>query len=112
MVNLAFEVGITNLWLEGDLNNIIKYINGKSQYSWSIANLIKETCETLAKFNRVHVTHIFREANPVADWFTNKGLGSNQMMTWQSRKIFLMDAKSLIELDKIQGCTENINLQL
>ena len=33
VVKLAFEVGIKNLWLEGDSNNIIKCINGKSQSS-------------------------------------------------------------------------------
>ena len=82
VVKLAFEVGVSNLWLEGDLNNIIKCINGNSHSSWLIENLIEETCETLAKFNRVHITHVFREANPVADWFTNKGVGSNQKMTW------------------------------
>ena len=45
--------------------NNIKCLNGNSQYSWSIANLIDETRETLAKFDRVHVTHVFQEfTNP------------------------------------------------
>ena len=80
--------------------------------SWLIANLIDETCETLAKFNRVQVTHIFRETNLVADWFANKGVKSNQKMTWKPGKSFLVDVKSLIKLDKNQGSMEKINLQL
>ena len=106
------EVGVSNLWLEGDSNNIIKCINGSSHTSWSIANLIDDTRETLAKFNRVHITHVFREANPVADWFTNKGVGADIKMTWQSGKSFPVDVTSLIELDNIQGSMKKINVQL
>ena len=101
VVKLAFEVGITKLWLEGDLNNIIKCINSKSHSSWLIANLIEETCETLAKFDSVHTTHVFKEANPMEDWFANKGVGSDKLMTWHPRKNFPVDAKCLIDLDKI-----------
>ena len=110
VVKLAFEIGVTNLWLEGDLNNIIKCIIGNSHPSWSIANLIDETRETLAKFNRVHVTHIFWEANPVADRFANIGVGADRKMTWHPENRMLADVKSLIDLDKIQASTEKIQL--
>lgn len=112
VVKLAFEVGVTNLWLVGDSNNIIKSLNGKYHYSLSIANLINETHVTLAKFERVHVTHVFWEANPVADWFANNGVQFDQKMTWQPGKSFSMNVKSLIELDKIQGSTKEIKLLL
>ena len=71
VVKLAFEVGVTNLWLEGDSNNIFKCILGSSYPSWTISNLIDETRETLTKFNRVLVSHIYREANPVANRLAN-----------------------------------------
>lgn len=74
MVKLAFEIGVSNLWLEGDSNNIIKCLIGNSHYSWTISNLIEEMCETLAKFKKVYVTHIFHEVNLMADWFANKGV--------------------------------------
>lgn len=108
MVKLAFEFGISNLWLEGDSKNIINSINGISPPSWSISNIIEETCDTLAKFEKVHVTHAFREANPIADWFANKGVGFDKMMIWHIGKYILADAKSLIELDKIKGSTLEI----
>lgn len=67
VVKLAFDVGITNLWLEGDSNNIINSIKGISSPSWLIGNIIEETRDTLEKFENVHVTHVFREANLVVD---------------------------------------------
>lgn len=108
VVKLAFEVGITKLWLEGDSNNIINCINGNSLPSWSIVNLIEETRDTLAKFENIHVTHVFKEANPIADWFSNKGVGSEKLIIWQSGKDILTEAKTLIDLEKIQGCTVEI----
>jgi ribonuclease HI len=71
LVKLAFELGITKLWLEGDSNNIINCINCITQPSWSIANLVEETRTILAKFKSVHITHVFREANLMAYWFAN-----------------------------------------
>ena len=64
----------------------------------------------LAKFNRVHVTHIFWEVNLVADRFANIGVGADQRMTWHTGNCLLADVKSLIDLDKIQGSTEKIKL--
>ena len=43
IVKLALDMGIKNLWLEGDSNNIIRCMKGITQPSWSIANLIEET---------------------------------------------------------------------
>ena len=73
-----------------------------------IANLIDETRETLAKFNKIHVSHIFREANPVADRFANIGVGADHKMNWLLGLCLPADVKSLIDLDKIQGSTEKI----
>ena len=101
VIKLAFELGITKLWLEGDSNNIINCINRKTQPSWLIANLVKETFAILAKFESVHVTHVFREANPMEDWFANKVVRSDKLLTWQSGRNILVEAKSLIELEKI-----------
>ena len=108
VVKLAFEIGVTNLWLEGDSNNIIKCIIGNSHPSWTIANLIDETRETLAKFNRIHVTHIFWEANPVAEKFVNIGVGADHKLNWLPGICLPTDVKILIDLDKIQGSTDKI----
>ena len=107
-VKLAFEVGVSNLWLEGDSKNIIECIIGKSPPSWTIANLIEETRATLAKFSKIHVTHIFREANLVVDKFMNIGVDSDHKMKWLPVFFLPTDVKSLIDLDMIQGSTDKI----
>ena len=81
VVKLAFDAGVTKLWLEGDSKNIINTIMGTTPPSWSIANIIAETRATLTKFEKVHVTHVYREANPVADWFANTGVDVGNNMT-------------------------------
>lgn len=103
VVKLAFELGITKLWLEGDSNNIINCINCITQPSWSIANLVEETRAILDKFESVYVTHVFREANPMVNWFANKGVRLDKLLTWFSRRNILVEAKSLIDLEIIQG---------
>lgn len=67
VVKLAFEARVTKLWLEGDSRNIINTINGISPPSWSIENIIVEIRATLTKFEKVHVTHAYREENSFAD---------------------------------------------
>jgi ribonuclease HI len=73
-VKIATEMGVKNLWLEGDSKNILDCIQGKTQPSWTILNIIEETKENLKKFEKIHITHIFREANPMADWLANDGV--------------------------------------
>lgn len=108
VVKLAFEAGVSKLWLEGDSKNIINNINGISPPSWTITNIIDETCAILTKFEKVHVTYVFREANLVADWFANIGVGADNVKIWHLGKDFPTEAKSLIELEKIHGCTIHI----
>ena len=74
----------------------------------SIANIIAETRATLTKFEKVHVTHVYREANPVADWFANTGVYAASNMTWHAGIDFSLEAKSLIDHDKIIGRTAQI----
>ncbi len=60
-------MGIKKLWLEGDSNKIIRCIKGITQPSWTIANLIEETHTFLDNFKCVHVTHVYKEDNPMVD---------------------------------------------
>ena len=102
IVKLAFDMGIKKLWLEGDSNNIIRCIKFITQPSWSIANIIEETRSILEYFECVYVTHVYREANTMEDWFSNEAVRQDKLMTWNSGRNFLKEVKSLIELEKIQ----------
>lgn len=68
---LAKEIGVRNLWLEGDSKNIINYLNEKNLPTWTIANIINESILYLKTFDRVYVADEYREANQVADRLAN-----------------------------------------
>ena len=46
-------MGIRNLWLEGDSLNIINYIQGKQEASWTISKIIEEIKQILCTFTKV-----------------------------------------------------------
>ena len=66
-IKLAFDMGFRWLWLEGDSKNIIDCIKCITQPSWTISNIIEGTRAIMDKFERVYVTHVFREVNSMAD---------------------------------------------
>ena len=41
-INLAKEIGVKFLWLEGDSKNIIDCLNGRNKATWTITNIIVE----------------------------------------------------------------------
>ena len=100
-MKLALEVGVKKLWLEGDSFNIIKCINGISHPAWTIANIVEEICNSLGKFYRVQVNHVYREANSVADWFANEVIKKEMKTMWYSGDNILVASKDLINLERI-----------
>ena len=77
IVKLALAFGIENLWLEGDSLNIINCLNGHLLPSWTIVNVVEQTKSNLGKFNKVHISHVYREANSTIDWFANEAIAKN-----------------------------------
>ena len=100
---MALNSWIENLWLEGDSLKIIKYIQGITKPSWTIANIIEEIIADLHRFKKFHVSHVYREANMVADWFANEVVACNSMMTWENNNHFPVVAIELIRKEKIHG---------
>jgi ribonuclease HI len=105
-------MGVKNIWLEGDSKNIVDCIKGITQSSWTISNIIEETRANLKKFEKAHITHIFREANPMADWLANDGVRKERKKTWLLGRDLPCEAKSIINHDKIMGSTAEIKGQL
>ena len=102
-VKLALDSGIEQLWLEGDSLNIINCILGVTKPSWTIESIIEDLKMDFRKFKNYHVSHVYREANVVADWFANAAVTCNSMMTWGNNNNFLAAAMELIRKEKIQG---------
>ena len=66
-IKLVVDLGYSKLWLEGDSMNIINTLNNKNAISWSIEATIMEIKTLIQKFDKVAISHIYREANGVAD---------------------------------------------
>ena len=98
---MAKEVGIKSLWLEGDSNNIIKFLRGEHPPSWSIKNMMEETKNILLFFENVFVSHVYHEVNMATDWMANETVRRDISHKWPSGEGFLAAAKSLIETERI-----------
>ena len=70
-MKLAIDLGYSKLWLEGDSLNIINTLNNKNSISWSIEATVMEIKSLIQKFEKVVISHTYREANGVADWIAN-----------------------------------------
>ena len=62
----------------------------------------------MEKFERVYVTHMFREVNSMVDWFTNEGVRQNELMIWKMGRKLLEEANNIIDQEKILGSTIDI----
>lgn len=102
-VNLAFNMNMKCLQLEGDSKNIIDCILGLIPPSWTIKKWIKDTIALLSKFDKVKVSHAYREANKVADYFANEGVKKGGENTWRKNGYLHSDVKALIYYDSMHG---------
>lgn len=53
--------------------SVIQFIKKLWKIPWIIDALILIASEDLKKFEVVHIAHVVREANRVADWMTHQG---------------------------------------
>ena len=51
---------------------------------WTVANVIKDLKSDLGKFKKTFISHIFREANSVANWFAKDAVTKNSKMMWKN----------------------------
>lgn len=102
-VKLALDLRIEQLWLEGDSLNIINCILGVTKPSWTIESIIEDLKMDLRKFKNYHISHVYHEANVIADWFANTAVTFNSVMTWGNNNHFSAAAMELIRKEKIQG---------
>lgn len=70
---------------------------------------MEETKQFLDTFERVYFAHEYREVNLVANWMANKVLKSDMSYRWIDGDGLLVIAKSMIEIEIIQGRTRSIN---
>lgn len=103
IINLAQSLNIKHLWLEGDSKNIIDYLKEKSPPSSTIKSWIEEAKLTLAKFEKVKISHAYRESNAVVNFFSNEGVKSKEVRTWLNTNDLNSNVCALINYDKSHG---------
>ena len=98
---LAKDIGVRCLWLEGDSNNIIKCLKGEHYSFWSIKNMVEETKQILLTFERVYVSHEYREENLAANWMANEVVKRDMSYRWTNGDSVPTTFKSMIEIERI-----------
>ena len=66
-LQLITDMQIKEITIEGDSKLIIDMAKGVSQPGWSIQNIIMDIWHFLRGLDKVHLQHIYREGNKVAD---------------------------------------------
>ncbi|XP_024190369.1 uncharacterized protein LOC112194352 [Rosa chinensis] len=78
----ALRYNITKIQVEGDSLLIINCINKVCATPWRIRSLIADIICLVAKFEAVSFSHVFREANFVADLITSMGHDLSNPKIW------------------------------
>lgn len=81
-LKVAIQAGYTKLIIEGDSKLLIDCINGKCSIPWRASTLIRNIKFLACSVQEVSFTHIFREANSVADVLADIGYGSDGERIW------------------------------
>ncbi|KAK2429235.1 hypothetical protein QL285_027690 [Trifolium repens] len=91
-VEIAWEKGWLNLWLETDSSLVVSTFNkSNNSVAWSLRNRWRNVHIRLKDMN-IMVSHIYREGNKVADTLANYGLTSPALTTWDDAPFFLRDS--------------------
>lgn len=102
-MRIVVDLGCPNLWLEGDSLNIVNILNNKISTSWTIEATIKEIKHLIQNFEKIVITHTFREANCVADWIANYVVLKGQIVRWTDDLINHVDLKAIIHYEAIHA---------
>ena len=69
---------------------------------------MEETKQILLTFEKVYVSHEYREANSIVDLMANEAVKRDTSTRWTNGDKLLVEVKSMIEKERIQGRTGNI----
>jgi ribonuclease HI len=90
-IEIAFDNHRNNLWLETDSMLVVNaFKNQNNCVAWPLRNRWKNAM-TKTRQMKFLVTHVFREANKVADLITNFGLNVSFFTSWHLAPRFIMD---------------------
>ncbi|KAL0431296.1 UNVERIFIED_CONTAM: hypothetical protein Sradi_0755600 [Sesamum radiatum] len=99
-LQLSIERNITKIWIETDVQVIIKLIANPSLGAWYLQHTLMKI-RTLLQQIEFKVSHIFREGNQIADLFANQACLADELSVIRPEQI-TGRAKGLIKLDTYQ----------
>ena len=99
-LQLITDMQLKEITIEGDLKLIIDMAKGVSQPSWNIQNIIMDIQNFLSGLDKVHLQHIYREGNKVADAATAMGFEFRGMAYWICMDSLKEDIKALIHRER------------
>lgn len=76
-LGLAKDRGFSQIHVESDSITVVNFINGGCLATHSCRPLVNEIIKLFPSAGGIQVSHVFREANQVADWLANYGLSLN-----------------------------------
>ncbi|XP_059068697.1 uncharacterized protein LOC131859155 [Cryptomeria japonica] len=103
VITLAKTLGYQNVWLKGDLNNIIRCLKGLSPPSWTIKNIISFSKEIIKSLEWCVISYNHRETNSMADWVANMIVRVDQMISWRGELDLPNDARPILVYDRVYG---------
>ena len=74
-------------------------LNNKNSITLSIEASVTEINILMNKFEKVIISHTYREGNAVADWIANYAVQMGYKMTWNGDLRKNVDLKALINYD-------------
>ena len=99
-LQLSKERHILELTIEGDSKLVIDLVKGEARPGWKIRNIILDIKQILEEMRMVHLQHIYREGNQVADAAAAMGFNVMAITCWENLEDINEDLRTLISKEK------------
>ena len=98
-LKLCQELGITHVDIECDSKIVVDWISKESYKIWYLWDFLEDLLKLL-QFFQVHLSHVFREGNQVADFLAKLGANGLSQQFYSSTDLPRL-ARGLIRLDQL-----------
>ena len=79
-LQLCHKLGLARVFIEGDSQIVLNAIRQKKTPNWVLNSKIQEVLLILEKFEDIHIFHIYREGNSLADGLGNRGADGESIL--------------------------------
>ena len=83
-LRLCLQLGLTNVYIEGDSQIVLNAIRNKSTPNWVLNSKLEDIINLTNKFKDVRICHIYWEGNQEADRLVNLGADGNNILEFSN----------------------------